>query len=55
MGEHLLGGGGRDHTFQDDNLTCNSLGIQVHFKGSNTICTLLIAPKDKDNICQKMR
>ena len=33
--------------------TCNSLGIQVYFKCSNTIHTLLMAPKDKDNICQK--
>ena len=33
--------------------TCNSLGIQVHFKGNNTIRTLLMAPKDKDNKCQK--
>ena len=33
--------------------TCNSLGIQVHFKGSNTIHTLLVVPKDKDPICQK--
>ena len=24
--------------------TCNSLGIQVHFKGNNTIWTLLMAP-----------
>ena len=28
--------------------TCNKKGIQVHFKGSNTIRTLLMAPKDKD-------
>ena len=28
--------------------TCNKLGIQVHFKGSNTIKQLLMAPKDKD-------
>ena len=34
--------------------TCNSLGVQVHFKGSNTIYTLLVAPKDKDIICQKV-
>ena len=33
--------------------TCNSLGIQVHFKGSNTIHTFLMTPKDKDNTCQK--
>ena len=33
---------------------CNSLGVQVHFKGSNTICTLIVAPKDKDTICQKV-
>ena len=29
--------------------TCNNLGIQVHFKGTNTIKTLLMAPKDRDN------
>ena len=28
--------------------TCNKLGIQVHFKGSNKIKQLLMAPKDKD-------
>ena len=32
---------------------CKSLGIQVHFKGNNTIWTLLMAPKGKDNMCQK--
>ena len=32
---------------------CNSLGIQVHFNGNDTIQTLLMAPKDKDNMCQK--
>ena len=30
-------------------------GIQVHFKGSNTIKTLLMAPKDKDTKLQKSR
>ena len=25
--------------------TCNNLGIQVHFKGNNTINSLLMAPK----------
>ena len=34
--------------------TCNSLEIQVHFKGCSTICILLVAPKDKDTICQKV-
>ena len=33
--------------------TCNSLGIQVYFKESNTIETLLMAPKDRDNKLQK--
>ena len=33
--------------------TCNNLGIKVHFKGSNTIKTLLMAPKDRDNKLQK--
>ena len=27
--------------------------IQVHFKGHNTVQTLHMAPKDKDNMCQK--
>ena len=33
---------------------CNSLGIQVHFKGTNTIKTLLMAPKDRDNKLEKV-
>ena len=33
--------------------TCNKWGIQVHFKGANTIKQLLMAPKDKDNKLQK--
>ena len=33
--------------------TCTSLGIQVHFKGNNTIRTLFMAPKDEDNKYQK--
>ena len=33
--------------------TCNSPDIQVHFKGTNTIKSLLMASKDKDNIIQK--
>ena len=33
--------------------TCNNMGIQVHFKGNNTIKTLLMAPKDKDSKLQK--
>ena len=33
--------------------TCSSKGIQVHFKGRNTIKTLLMAPKDMDNKHQK--
>ena len=28
--------------------TCNKPGIQVHFKGTNTVKQLLMAPKDKD-------
>ena len=32
---------------------CGKIGAQVHFKGSNTIGSLLMAPKDKDNITQK--
>ena len=34
--------------------TCSQLEIQVHFKGNNTIKTLLMAPKDKDNKLQKV-
>ena len=33
--------------------TCNKQGIQVHFKGTNTIKQLLMAPKDKDDKLQK--
>ena len=32
---------------------CNKVGVQVHFKGSNTIKDLLVAPMDKDNITSK--
>ena len=28
-------------------------GVQVHFKGANTVKELLVAPEDKDNIIQK--
>ena len=28
--------------------TCNKYGVQVYFKGGNTIRSLLMAPKDKD-------
>ena len=28
--------------------TCNDQGIQVHFKGTNTVKQLIMAPKDKD-------
>ena len=33
--------------------TCSNKGIQVHFKGTNTTKTLLLAPEDKDNKLQK--
>ena len=33
--------------------TCRGLGIEVHFKGSNIICNLLVVPKDKDSTVQK--
>ena len=33
--------------------TCNSIGIQVHFKGTNINKSLLMASKDKDNKIQK--
>ena len=29
------------------------MGIQVHFKGGNNIRSLLVTPKDKDNITKK--
>ena len=33
--------------------SCRNKGMQVHFKGTNTVKTLLIAPKDKDHKLQK--
>ena len=33
--------------------TCNKKGIQVYFKGSSNIKTLLMAPKEKDTKLQK--
>ena len=33
--------------------TCNNFGNQVHFRGTNTIKTLLMIPKEKDNKLQK--
>ena len=33
--------------------TCNSRGIQVHFKGTNTIKNLFMTHKDRDNKLQK--
>ena len=32
---------------------CNKYGVQVHYKGGNTIKGLLMAPKDKDHITMK--
>ena len=32
---------------------CGSYGIQIHFKGSNTIRNLLVSPKDKDLMVSK--
>ena len=32
---------------------CNKHGIQVYYKGGNTIKSLLMAPKDKDHITKK--
>ena len=32
---------------------CNKFGVQVHFKGGQTIKSLLMAPKDKDPITNK--
>ena len=34
-------------------MTCNMFCITVHFKGNNTIQTLLMALKEKENKCQK--
>ena len=34
--------------------TCNTQGIQIPFKGMNTINQLLMAPKDKDNKLKKV-
>ena len=33
--------------------TCNNLGIQVNFKGTNTIKTVPMVPKDMDSKLQK--
>ena len=33
--------------------TCNTYGVQVHFKGGVTIKNLLMAPKDKDPMLKK--
>ena len=35
--------------------TCNKQGDQGHFKGTNTIKQLLMAPKDNDNKLQKSK
>ena len=32
---------------------CNKYGVQVHYRGGNTIKDLLMAPKDKDHITMK--
>ena len=34
--------------------TCSEYGVQVYFKGSNTIKNLLMAPKDQDDIQKKV-
>ena len=33
--------------------TCNKQGTRVHFKGTNTIKSMLLSPKDKNNKLQK--
>ena len=33
--------------------TCNKYGVQIYFKGGNTIRSLLMAPKDKDPMLKK--
>ena len=32
---------------------CGKVGVQVHFKGTNTVKELLVALKDRDNICNR--
>ena len=32
---------------------CGKVGIPVQFRGGNTIKSILVAPKDRDNIIQK--
>ena len=32
---------------------CGKVGVQVYFKGSNTVKDLLVAPKDRDSIFNK--
>ena len=39
------------HTFLKHE--CVKTGVQVHFKGNNTIKDLLVAPKDRDSIINK--
>ena len=34
-------------------ITCSKHGVQVYFKGGNTIKNLLVAPKDQDTIQKK--
>ena len=34
--------------------TCSNMGIQVHFKGTNNVKTLFMAPKGRDNKLQKI-
>ena len=36
-----------------NNNASSKMGVQVHFKGGNTIGRLLVAPKDKNNMTQK--
>ena len=35
--------------------TCSKHGVQVYFKGGNTIKNLLVAPKDQDTIQKKVK
>ena len=42
--------GGLTESFKN---ICNKLGIQVHFKGGNTVKNLLVAPRDRDPIAQE--
>ena len=51
--KHLHSGTIHPLTWGKVQRTCNNLKIHAHFKRSNIIKTLLMAPKDRDNKLQK--